>query len=111
MIGHLLNRTFDRWRRTSTADGMGGSGSTWTAVDTVRGRLSSPSPSEQQTAAQAGVRVDYVLYLDGDTDVARGERLRDGGLTVEVLTVTRPSIPGHHVKATVVEEPWDEPTE
>ena len=111
MISHLLNRTFNRWRHTTVSDGMGGSTTTWTQIGTVPGRLSSPSPAEQQAAAQEGVRVDYVLYLDANTDLARGERLVDGDVQVEVLTVTRPSVPGHHVKATVKQEPFDEPTQ
>lgn len=110
-IGHLLNRTFNRWRKTETADGMGGSTPSWTQVDTVKGRLSSPSPAERQTAAQEGVDISQVLYLEGGSDVARGERLVDGTLTVEIVSVTVPSVAGHHVKATVKTEPWDEPIE
>lgn len=111
MIGHLLNRTFNRWRLTETSDGMGGTTTSWTQIDTVRGRLSSPSAAERQAASQEGVAVDHVLYLAGDTDVVRGERLVDGDLTVEVVTVTVPSVPEHHVKATAKQEVWDEPTE
>lgn len=110
MISHLLNRTFNRWRYTQVDDGMGGGTIQWTQIDTVPGRLSSPSPAEQQAAAQEGVHVDYALYLAADTDLARGERLVDGDITVEVVTVTVPSVASHHVKATVKQEPWDEPT-
>lgn len=109
-IGHLLNRTFNRWRNTETDDGAGGVTTAWAKVDTVKGRLSSPSPAERQTAAQEGVEIDRVVYLDSDTDVVRGERLVVDGITVEILTLVRPSIPGHHAKATAREEPWDEPT-
>lgn len=109
-LAHLLNRTFARWQQTETTDAGGGVSVSWAQNGTVKGRLSSPSPTERQAAAQEGVQVTHVVYLPSDTDVARGERLVVDGITVEVLTLVRPSIPDHHAKATAREEPWDEPT-
>lgn len=109
-VAHLLNRTFNRWRLTETTDPGGGVSTAWTQIDTVEGRLSSPSPAERQAASQEGVEIDHTLYLEGGSDVARGERLVDGDLTVEVVSVTVPSVYDHHVKATARQEPWDEPT-
>lgn len=109
-ISHLLNRTFNRWRKTEVSDGGGGVTVVWALQDTIDGRLSAPSPSEREAAAQEGIQISYVLYLPADSDVARGDRLVDGDITVEVLSVTVPSIPTHHKKATAKQEPWDEPT-
>lgn len=108
-INHLLNRTFNLWTSATTSDGAGGSSVTWTAAGTVPGRLSSASPSERQAASQEGVEISHVLYLAAGTAVARGNRLVDGDLAVEVVAVTVPSVASHHVKAIVKQEPWDEP--
>lgn len=110
MIGHLLNRTATLWRSVDVDDGMGGSSPSWQQQGTVDVRLSSPSPSERSAAAQEGVQVDHDVYLLPDVDVRRGDRLVDGDLTVEIVSVTVPSVSSHHQKATAKEEPWDEPT-
>lgn len=109
-ITHLLNRDLERWRRTDTPDGSGGYESSWVQVDTVAARLSSPSPAERQTAAQEGVDVSHVAYLHPDSDVARGERLVDGDLNVEVVSVVTPSV-AHHRRAVCRQEPWTGPTD
>lgn len=111
MIGHLLNRTPNLWRLVETSDGMGGSTTTWQLQGTVEARFSAPSPSERSAAAQEGVEVDHDVYLLPDVDVQRGDRLVDGGQTLEIVAVTVPSVSGHHQKATAKQEPWDEPTE
>lgn len=110
MIGHLLNRTPNLWRRSDTADGRGGVTTSWSDQGTVAARFSAPSPSERSAAAQQGVEVTHDVYLLPDADVRRGDRLVDGTTTIEIVSVTVPSVASHHQKAWGKEEPWDEPT-
>lgn len=109
MIGHLLNRSPNQWRKVETSDGMGGTTVDWQLQGTVDCRWSSPSPQEREAAAQQGVEVTHTVYLLHDADVPRGDRLVDGGTTVEITSVVVPSVHTHHQKAFAKEEPWDEP--
>lgn len=110
MIAHLLNRTPNLWRKVETSDGMGGTTVDWQDQGTVDCRWSSPSPQEREAAAQQGVEVTHTVYLLPDATVQREDRLVDGGTTIEITSVTVPSVSSHHQKATAKEEPWDEPT-
>lgn len=110
MIGHLLNRTPAQWRRADVADGRGGHTTSWSQVGTVAARFSDASPAERQAAAQQGVEISHIVYLLPDAAVVRGDRLVDGGMTIEITAVTVPSVASHHQKAWGKEEPWDEPT-
>jgi|GEM_PF-4700353 len=98
------------WRKQTVADGGGGQTVTWVEqAVTVDVQLVSPSDTERETAAQQGVEVTHTAVLPVGTTVRRGDRLVIGDVTVELvsdpLTATHSSV----ARATVKQEPWDEP--
>lgn len=109
-LAGLLNRAPALWRKVETGDGAGGVTVAWQQQGTVAARFSSPSDVERQIAAQQGAEITHDVYLPPAVDVRRGDRLVDGGVTVEIVAVTVPSVASHHQKATARQEPWDEPT-
>lgn len=94
-IGHRLNRRLDHYRRESTADGSGGTITTWTYQDTVRCRTSQPSASERVIAEQAGAAHTTTIYLSTRSPVRRGDELRDdtSGERWRVMSTFSPSRP------------------
>ena len=99
------------WRKQTTVDA--GGGQTVTLVDqarTVKVQLVNPSPQERQTAAQEGVQVDLSAVMPTDVDLVRGDRLKVGGRTVELLADPQTATHSSVSRAPVREEPFDEPT-
>lgn len=90
-IDHLLNRTLQHTRPSTSADAGGGQTTTWSALGTVRARLSQPGASERETGDQLGADLSYPIYLSPRADVRRGDRLADGLAVYEVLEVYGPS--------------------
>jgi SPP1 family predicted phage head-tail adaptor len=91
MIGHLLNRTVEVWRRAETDDGTGGQATTWVQTGTHRVRISQPSAQERQVAQQAHSDLTHKVYAQPGTDIRRGDELREAGLTLRVTATVGPS--------------------
>lgn len=98
-IARLLNAQAEVWRKTRTPDGMGGWQETWASIGTVRARFSQPSARERVAADQSQARLTHVVYLPTDADVQRGDELRQGPRTFEVLATFEPSAPGTYLRA------------
>ena len=99
----LLNNTFTVERRVRTSDGQGGWEIGYGVVGTIEGRIR-PASSEERTVAQREERdVSHVLYCLPGEDIARGDRVTCGALTVEVLGVREPSLAGEHVEIDCLE--------
>lgn len=95
MIGHLLNRTLQVWRQTTTTDEGGGQAVVWAQVGTIEARVSQPSASERQAAQQAGSELTHAVYVLADDDVRRGDELRGGGQVLDVVATFSPSEPAY----------------
>lgn len=93
MIDHLLNRTFEVWRPTTTKDAGGGQRVTRVNMGAVRARISQPSADEREVGQRAEARVTRNVYTRSDADVIRGDELRGGGLVLDVLGTVVPSEP------------------
>lgn len=78
MIRHLLNASIDVYRATLIDDGRGGRSSTVAKVGTVRARVAQPSATERAVAAEMGAVLEYVVHVEPDADVARGDELDTG---------------------------------
>jgi len=98
-VARLLNTSADVWRETRTADGMGGWVSGWSQVGSVRARFSQPSATERVRADQAGADRSHIVYLLPTADVRRGDELRRGADTYDVLATFEPSEPGTYLRA------------
>lgn len=73
--------------RSATADTEGNASGTLTTLATIEGRLSKPTPTELQVAAQAGQRLDRVLTVAYDADVEPGQVVEVNGERWKVGTV------------------------
>ncbi|MCZ7414312.1 phage head closure protein [Streptomyces sp. WMMC897] len=94
MIGHLLNRSLQVWRPTTTPDGAGGQVTTLVQLpDPVAAKVDQPTDTERMVAAQARSDHDHSIYLLPTADVRRGDELRGDGQTFRVLAVVTPSAP------------------
>ncbi len=92
----LLNNTFAVSRRERLSDGQGGWTVVYNAVDPVLGRIR-PATSTEMTVAQSEERqITHVLYTLADVDIARGDQVVTGDLTVEVQGIREPSFAGAH---------------
>lgn len=91
MIGHLLNRSVQVWRRAEVDDGTGGQATTWVQVATQRVRISQPTAQERQVAQQAHGDLTHKVYAQPDTDIRRGDELRDTDLVLRVMATLGPS--------------------
>ena len=97
---HLLNRTLTHLRATETVDEYGQPQYTWQVLGTFPGRIRTASVQERTAAGlQQVVHVDYVVYAPPEVDLRRGDRVQDGDVTVEIVFVRVPSVPGHHLEA------------
>jgi head-tail adaptor len=74
--GRHLNRRLEVHRPTTVDDGAGGKETTLVLQGTVRARVSQPSASERQVAAQTSSRHSHDIYLLPGADVERGDELR-----------------------------------
>lgn len=77
MIWHLLDRPVDVYRRVLTPDGSGGRSRVWAQQGVVWALVSQPQANQTVLADQATSRHDHIIHLAPDTDVRRGDRLRD----------------------------------
>lgn len=102
-IKSLYNNTLTIERRTRTSDGQGGFTIDYSSLGTADGRIRPASDREREIAAQEGREITHVLYIDAEEDIARGDRVTTGDLTVEVLGVREPSLAGHHLEVDCLE--------
>lgn len=91
-IGHRLNRSLRHWRIEREPNGSGGWVTTWVDRGPVRCRVSQPTAAERLLAQQAGAAHTQPVYLAPDTDVRRGDELRDTGETWRVTATFYPSV-------------------
>jgi len=110
-ITSLFNNIFMIERRTRTSDSVGGFTIGYSTLDAaVEGRIRPASSREKEVAAQEGRDISHVLYVAGDEDIARGDRVTVGDLVVEVLGVREPSEAGHHLEVDCLERQSEEST-
>lgn len=98
-VSRLLNATVDVWRATIEDDGGGGQVETWSRVASPRCRLSQPSASEREQAAQDIARLTHVVYFEPTADVIPGDELRQHNALYEVTAVFGPSESGTYLRA------------
>lgn len=91
-----LNNTFAVERRLRASDGMGGWAIAYEPIGTIRARIRPMSLKERLVADSAEAQVSHVLYCTAGENVARGDRVTAGDLTVEVRGIREPSEAGHH---------------
>ena len=92
----LLNNTFTVSRRERVSDGQGGWTIVYNDVDPVLGRIRPVTGAEAMVAQSEERRITHVLYTVADVDVARGDVVTCGNLTVEILGIREPSFAGAH---------------
>lgn len=107
----LLNHNYTISRRDRISDGQGGWIIVYVELATVRGRMRPASSEERQVAAQEGRRISHVLYVDAETDIARGDQVEGAGLVVDVVGVREPSRAGHHLEVDCWERQQEQPVE
>lgn len=90
---HELRRTLAVWRPDAVDDGAGGQDVELVEVGEIQAQVSQPSAEERVSAAQAGARMDHVIYARPDADVQRGDELRGDGDTFRVIATVGPSDP------------------
>lgn len=92
----LLNNTFEVLRKDLASDGQGGFVTAYVELPDVLGRIR-PATSTEKTVAQAEEQeISHVLYLVAGEDIARGDLVVSGDLSVEVLGIREPSLAGEH---------------
>lgn len=99
----LLNHTFAIYRRERTSDGQGGWTITYVAHVSAEGRMRPASSAEREVAAAEQRTISHVLYVVAGADIARGDLVTGGGLTVDVQGVREPSQAGHHLEIDCME--------
>lgn len=107
----LLINTFTVDRRDRVWDGQGGWSIVYEAIGTVEGRIRPASAAEREIAATEERHISHVLYTVVDEDIARGDRLTTGDLTVEVMGIREPSNMGHHWEIDCLERQYEETDE
>jgi head-tail adaptor len=91
VIGHLLRRQMDIYRRDETADGQGGTTTEWLLVGPANFKVDQPTAEELQVAEQSQSRHSHNIYAQPGTDIQRGDELRSGGQTFRLIAVVEPS--------------------
>lgn len=107
----LLIDTFTVERMDRFPDGQGGWIISYGAIGTVEGRIRPASAAEREIAATEERHISHVLYTVADEEIARGDRLTTGDLTVEVMGVREPSHMAHHWEIDCLERQYDETDE
>jgi SPP1 family predicted phage head-tail adaptor len=107
----LLNNTFTISRLAPTSDSHGGWVEAWAEIGSARGRMRPASATEIEIARQQQREITHVLYVVWGTDIARGDLVDGGGVTVKVLGVREPSLAGHHLQVDCRERQKGEETE
>ena len=92
----LLNNTFSVSRRERVSDGQGGWTIVYNDVATVLGRIRPVTGAEAVVAQSEERQITHVLYTLADVDVARGDVVACGNLSVDVLGIREPSLAGEH---------------
>lgn len=92
----LLNNTFTVERRLRVSDGQGGWTIAYESAGTLEGRIRPTSLKERLVADSAEAQISHVLYCAAGEDIARGDRVTTGDLTVEVLGIREPSEASEH---------------
>ncbi len=92
----LLNNAVAVSRRVRTTDGQGGWTISYSSVGTIQGRIAPQSLTERVVGESEEAQVTHVLYCNAGENVARGDRVVSGTLSVEVLGIRDPSLAGEH---------------
>lgn len=92
----LLNNTFTVERRLRASDGQGGWSIAYSEVGTLDGRICPRTSAERVVAESEEEQITHVLYCRTGEDIARGDRVTVGDLTVEVLGIREPSEADEH---------------
>lgn len=103
IFGSLLNNSFVSYRRDRTDDGQGGWRIAYVAYLTFVGRIRPASSAEKQVAQQEQRAISHVLYIVDGIDVARGDWVIGGGISVDIQGVREPSQAGHHLEIDCLE--------
>lgn len=103
----LLNNTFTIERRDRVSDGQGGWMVVYDTIGTMRGRICPATGAERVVADSEEQQITHVLYCTADENVARGDRVSTGDLTVEVLGVREPSKAGEHWEVDCLERQYE----
>jgi len=99
----LLNNTFVSFRRDRVPDGQGGWSILYIQNLIFDGRIRPATSAEKETARQEQRAISHVLYVVHGTDVARGDLVSGGGITVDIQGVREPSQAGHHLEIDCME--------
>jgi len=99
----LLNNTFISFRRDRISDGQGGWSIIYVENITFDGRIRPASSAEKETARQEQRAISHVLYVVDGTDIARGDLVIGGGITVDIQGVREPSQASHHLEIDCME--------
>lgn len=99
----LLNNDVAIEHRLRTPDGQGGWVISYTAGNTVRGRIRPASSSEREVAQKEERQITHVLYVEDGTDIQRGDRVTVADLVVDVDAIREPSKADHHYEIDCLE--------
>jgi SPP1 family predicted phage head-tail adaptor len=107
----LLNNSFVSYRRDRVDDGQGGWRIVYVQHLTFAGRIRPASSAEREVAQQDQRAISHVLYTTHGTDVARGDWVLGGGISVDIEGVREPSQAAHHLEIDCLEIQREETTE
>jgi SPP1 family predicted phage head-tail adaptor len=99
----MLNHPFTITRIRRTPDGQGGWPIDFVPVEQVAGRLRPASSTEREAAMLEERQITHVLYVLYGTDIARGDMVEGGGLTVEIQGIREPSQAHEHLEIDALE--------
>jgi head-tail adaptor len=116
VLESLLNKTLTVEKRLRVSDGQGGWAEAYTSIGTIAGRIRPANANERVVAEQEEEQITHVLYTatlttSGGEALARGCRVTEGDLTVEVLGARNPSRMDHHWEIDCLERQSAETTE
>lgn len=104
----LLNNDFAIRRKRRTSNGQGGWPEDFVTVATLLGRLRPASGAEREAALLEERQITHVLYVLAGADIARGDEVTGGGLTVEVQGIREPSQAHEHLEIDCLERQFEE---
>lgn len=104
----LRNNTFTVERRDRLDDGQGGWTIVYDEVDRILGRICPTTSTERVIADSEEQQISHVLYTVTGENIARGDRVTCGDLTVEVLGIREPSEADHHWEIDCLERQYEE---
>ena len=104
-LNRMLNTTANLYRASVTRGDAGGIVRSFSLQTTAFPcRISSTSPAERIAGDTQFAEASGVVYVASTEDVARGDEIRDGSTTYEVLGVRDPSKPNSHREVIVRRE-------